>query len=65
MAGAGGAPFVPHPPARRGVGGGGGDTRAGGRYGVARLRSNPEDLLAADDLVPGLGDALARTLTQP
>lgn len=39
-----------------------GVTRDGSRYGVARLRNNPDDLLAADDLVPGLGDALARTL---
>ena len=43
-----------------------GVTRDGHRYGVARLKNNPEDLLAADDLVPGLGDALARTLiSQP
>lgn len=59
------ATFVAEHPERREVRVVVGVTRAGGRYGVARLRSNPEDLLAADDLVPGLGDALARTLTQP
>ena len=36
--------------------------RAGHRHGVARLTSRPEDLLAAPDLVPGLGAALAHTL---
>lgn len=40
-----------------------GVTRTASRYGVARLRTNPDDLLAADDLVPGLGDALAQTLS--
>lgn len=37
--------------------------RAGDRYGVGRVRTHPEDLLAAADLVPGLADALSRTLT--
>jgi hypothetical protein len=39
-----------------------GADRAGHRHGVARLVSQPEELLAAADLVPGLGDALAHTL---
>lgn len=37
--------------------------RAGHRHGVARLVSQPHELLAADDLVPGLTSALAHTLT--
>ena len=37
--------------------------RAGHRHGVARLVSQPDELLAADDLVPGLVSALAHTLT--
>jgi len=36
--------------------------RAGYRRGLARLRSHPEELLAADDLVPDLAAALAHTL---
>lgn len=36
--------------------------RAGNRHGVARLVSQPDELLAAADLVPGLADALAHTL---
>ena len=36
--------------------------RAGHTHGVARLVSRPEDLLGAEDLVPGLGAALAHTL---
>ncbi len=36
--------------------------RDGTRYGLARVRTSPEDLLAADDLVPGLASALSRTL---
>lgn len=39
-----------------------GTDRAGHRHGVARLVSQPEELLAAEDLVPGLADALAHTL---
>jgi hypothetical protein len=35
------------------------------RHGVARLRSQPEELLGAADLVPGLTDALAHTLAPP
>ncbi len=37
--------------------------RAGHQHGLARLVSQPEDLLAADNLVPGLAQALADTLT--
>lgn len=36
--------------------------RDGAQHGVARLVSNPEDLLGAPDLVPGLADALRTTL---
>jgi len=39
-----------------------GTDRAGNRHGVARLVSQPAELLAADDLVPGLAEALAHTL---
>ena len=55
--------FVAEHPERHGVRVVVGVTRGGSRYGVARLATNPDDLLAADDLVPGLGDALARTLS--
>lgn len=37
--------------------------RAGHRHGVARLASQPDELLAAEDLVPGLAVVLAHTLT--
>jgi hypothetical protein len=37
--------------------------RAGHQHGVARLVSQPDELLAADNLVPGLVSALAHTLT--
>ena len=37
--------------------------RRGGRHGIARLRSNPEELLGGADLVPGLVEVLAHTLT--
>ena len=37
--------------------------RAGNRHGVARLASRPEELLGAENLVPGLAAALAHTLT--
>ena len=40
-----------------------GVTRAGDRHGLARLRAEPDELLGGADLVPGLADALARTLT--
>ena len=36
--------------------------RDGTRHGLARLVSNPDDLLGAVDLVPGLTEALNRTL---
>jgi len=39
-----------------------GADRAGNRHGVARLVSNPGELLGAEDLVPGLAAALAHTL---
>ena len=39
-----------------------GASRAGDSYGVARIRSHPDDLLSSTDLVPGLAAALARTL---
>jgi hypothetical protein len=36
--------------------------RSGAQHGVARLRTQPEELLAGTDLVPGLATALAHTL---
>lgn len=57
------ADFVAAHPERRDVRVVVGVTREGGGYGLARLKSDPGDLLAADDLVPGLGAALTRTLT--
>lgn len=36
--------------------------RDGSRHGLARLVSNPEDLLGGEDLVPGLTTALTATL---
>jgi hypothetical protein len=36
--------------------------RRGGRHGVARVRSRPDELLGATDLVPGLAEVLAHTL---
>ncbi len=35
--------------------------RDGSRHGLARLKSNPDDLLGAEDLVPGLAQALVDT----
>ncbi|HJE51662.1 MAG TPA: hypothetical protein K8V15_06755 [Tessaracoccus flavescens] len=35
--------------------------RDGTRHGLGRLLSNPDDLLGAEDLVPGLADALTDT----
>lgn len=35
--------------------------RDGSRHGLARLVTNPDDLLGAEDLVPGLADALVDT----
>lgn len=40
-----------------------GADRAGHRHGVARLATHPDELLAGEDLVPGLADAVAQTLT--
>lgn len=39
-----------------------GALRVGGSFGVARIRSHPDELLSGSDLVPGLAAALARTL---
>lgn len=36
--------------------------RDGSTHGLARLKSNPDDLMGADNLVPGLTEALAQTL---
>lgn len=36
--------------------------RDGERHGVARFASHPEDLVGAEDLVPGLAERLAATL---
>lgn len=35
------------------------------QHGIARIKSQPDELLGAPDLVPGLGEALAHTLTAP
>ena len=40
-----------------------GADRAGNRHGVARLVAQPDELLGAPDLVPGLAAALAHTLS--
>lgn len=42
-----------------------GVTRDGEHHGVARLRSNPDDLLGGADLVPGLVVALTQTFEEP
>ncbi|MBK8463040.1 MAG: hypothetical protein IPL36_08420 [Nigerium sp.] len=55
--------FVAAHPERRDVRVVVGVTREGDGYGLARLKSDPDDLLAAGDLVPGLGAALTHTLT--
>jgi hypothetical protein len=39
-----------------------GADRAGNQHGVARLATQPDELLGAPDLVPGLAAALAHTL---
>lgn len=57
------AAFVAEHPSRQDVRVVVGVTRAGARHGLARLRATPEDLLGGRDLVPGLADALATTLT--
>ncbi|WP_442956894.1 PPA1309 family protein [Propioniciclava sp.] len=55
--------FVAHHPERQDVRVVVGVTRTGAQYGVARLKTRPEELLAAQDLVPGLAEVLSRTLT--
>lgn len=55
--------FVAHHPQRQDVRVVVGVTREGAQYGVARLKTRPEELLAASDLVPGLGEVLSHTLT--
>lgn len=57
------AEFVARHPLRQDVRVVVGVTRAGDRHGLARLRTQPDELLGGADLVPGLTDALARTLT--
>ena len=42
-----------------------GVTRDGSQHGVGRLVSQPDELLGAADLVPGLGTVLAHTLAGP
>lgn len=39
--------------------------RDGHTHGVARMRSEPDELLGSPDLVPGLTEALIRTLADP
>lgn len=56
------ARFVANHPQRQDVRVLVGVDRSGHRHGVARLVSAPEELLAAEDLVPGLAAALAHTL---
>ena len=57
-----GARFVAAHPERMDVRVVVGVLRDGSRHGLARLVSNPDELLGAEDLVPGLTEALARTL---
>lgn len=54
--------FVMHHPEKADVRVVVGVLRDGTRHGLARLVSNPDDLLGAADLVPGLTEALNRTL---
>lgn len=54
--------FVANHPDRRDVRLVVGVLRDGSRHGVARLRDHPDELVGGQDLVPGLADALARTL---
>lgn len=54
--------FVNHHPARQDIRVVVGVLRDGVRHGVARLVTNPEDLLGAENLAPGLAAALAATL---
>ncbi|MCW2805727.1 MAG: hypothetical protein JWN06_3944 [Propionibacteriaceae bacterium] len=57
------AEFVAQHPQRQEVRVVVGVDRAGHQHGVARLVSQPDELLGAADLVPGLAQALAHTLT--
>ena len=41
-----------------------GALRDGARHGLARVLSTPDDLLGAEDLVPGLADALLATFKE-
>lgn len=41
-----------------------GALRDGTRHGVARVLSDPEELLGGEDLVPGLAEVLAKTLEE-
>ncbi len=54
--------FVMHHPEKTDVRVVVGVLRDGTQHGLARLVSNPDDLLGAADLVPGLTEALNRTL---
>ena len=56
------AAYVAAHPARQDIRVVVGADRAGHVHGVARLVSDPGELLGAADLVPGLGAALALTL---
>ncbi|WP_425325630.1 PPA1309 family protein [Propioniciclava soli] len=56
------ATFVAAHPARQDIRVVVGVTRDGARHGLARLRSNPEELLGGAELVPGLVEPLAATL---
>lgn len=55
------ADFVAHHPRRQDVRVVVGTLRDGSAHGVARLRTQPDELLGGADLVPGLTRALART----
>jgi hypothetical protein len=59
------AHFVAAHPARQDLRVVVGVDRVGHRHGVARLASRPEELLGGADLVTGLAEVLARTLSRP
>lgn len=54
--------FVNHHPQRQDLRVVVGVTRDGDAHGLARLKTQPEELLSGTDLVPGLARALAQTL---
>lgn len=56
------ARFVAQHPAKQDIRVVVGAMRDGARHGLARLVSNPDDLMGSTDLVPGLADLLAETL---